>query len=400
MTSGSLEAGQQPVSSNMRWRDRLLDWKHRLIARPGFQRWAARFPLTRRLSSRRANELFNIAAGFVYSQVLAACVELRLLEILRDGPLAARELARRCELDPEAMLCLLRAAASLELLSDRGGQRFGLGDLGAAMLGNPGVAAMVQHHRHLYADLADPIKVLQREQPTALSRFWPYATASEGDVTPYSDLMSASQSLVANDILDQVPMQGTRHLWDIAGGDGTFIRSALARWPSLKATVLDLEGVAGLAQQRLAEARLAGRARALSGDMFRAPLQGQAPAPSEATTPVTLAADFGPPDLVSLVRVVHDHDDADVMTLFEALYQSMQDGAQLLIAEPMAGTPGAEAMGHAYFGLYLRAMGSGRPRTASEIGAMLAAAGFSHIREINTPRPLLVRIIIAQRQES
>ena len=36
-----------------------------------------------------------------------------------------------------------------------------LGPLGAAMVGNPGVAAMVEHHALLYADLADPVALLR-----------------------------------------------------------------------------------------------------------------------------------------------------------------------------------------------------------------------------------------------
>ncbi len=46
-------------------------------------------------------------------------------------------------------------------------------------------------------------------------------------------------------------------------------------------------------------------------------------------------------------------------------HDALPPGGTLLIAEPMAGTPGAEAMGDAYFGLYLWAMGSGRPRSAA-----------------------------------
>lgn len=71
------------------WRD----WRNRLIARPGFQRWAADFLLTRPIAQRRAQSLFDITAGFVYSQILLACVELELFERLADGPLALRALA-------------------------------------------------------------------------------------------------------------------------------------------------------------------------------------------------------------------------------------------------------------------------------------------------------------------
>ncbi len=359
--------------------DRLLELRHRFIANPNFQRWSSRFPLTRGIAQRKANQLFNIATGFVNYQVFAACVSLDLFERLREGPRDCVELARECGLPTEGMLRLLLAASALELLTDRGDQRFGLGDLGAAVLGNPGAAAMALHHRHLYRDLADPLALLRRESSTELAKFWPYATGTEGGAAEYSELMATSQSLVAVDILDAYPMQGHRQLRDIAGGSGSFACSALARWPELKASVLDLPEVAELAQQRFAEQGIGERASATSGDMFTDPLAGARDA-----------------DLISLVRVVHDHDDEDVMRLFRSLRESMAPGASLLIAEPMAETPGAESMGHAYFGFYLLAMGSGRPRTAGELTRMLKDAGFSRCRELKTARPLMVRVLVAE----
>jgi demethylspheroidene O-methyltransferase len=61
----------------------------------------------------------------------------------------------------------------------------------------------------------------------------------------------------------------------------------------------------------------------------------------------------------------------------------------------MAETPGAEPVGHAYFGFYLLAMGSGRPRTAAELRGLLARAGFNRCREVATSLPLLLRILVA-----
>ncbi|MFM8614197.1 MAG: methyltransferase, partial [Alphaproteobacteria bacterium] len=66
------------------WADRFTAWRESLTARPSFRAWAARFPLTRPLARRRARELFDLCAGFVYSQVLAACVRLKLFEALHE----------------------------------------------------------------------------------------------------------------------------------------------------------------------------------------------------------------------------------------------------------------------------------------------------------------------------
>jgi len=61
----------------------------------------------------------------------------------------------------------------------------------------------------------------------------------------------------------------------------------------------------------------------------------------------------------------------------------------------MAGTRGAEPMGDAYFGFYLWAMGSGRPRSVRENRQMLEKAGFSIIRELRTDLPIIAKALVA-----
>ena len=63
-------------------RERLGDFRNRKVADPAFRRWASRFPLTRSVARRQARALFDLTAGFVYSQVLAACVRVDLFEML------------------------------------------------------------------------------------------------------------------------------------------------------------------------------------------------------------------------------------------------------------------------------------------------------------------------------
>ena len=107
------------------------------------------------------------------------------------------------------------------------GDRFALDDLGASVNGNPAIAAFVDHHDLLYADLKDPVALLRGEIDTNLSRFWPYAgkwargrsksedpaesgwprESEDGRACAYSDLMSRTQPLVAEDILDAYPLR-------------------------------------------------------------------------------------------------------------------------------------------------------------------------------------------------
>ena len=373
----------QPIAA-IPWLDYWASWRDRLLASARFRQWAVSFPLTRPIARRRTRALFDLCSGFVYTQVLLACVRLRLFDILAEGPQPIALLAGRVALPMEATRTLLAAAVSLRLVAPRGKDRFGLGALGAAMVDNPAVAAMVEHHTLLYADLQDPVALLRGEPAdTNLNRYWAYArTDRPGGVTleqvaSYSALMAVSQSLIASEMLDAYPVHRHRCLMDVGGGDGTFLVAAAKRARQLRLTLLDLPPVAERARDRFAACGLDERLSAVGGDFFADPLPNGA-------------------DLITLIRVLHDHDDDAALVLLRAIRAALPPDGTLLIAEPMSGTAGAEPISDAYFGFYLLAMRSGRPRTPKEIRQLLLTAGFSKMRSIATRTPLLVQILVAQ----
>jgi len=373
----------RPQAASGGLKDRIRGYRNRLIANPRVQRFVKSFALTRPIAQQKARQLFDLVAGFVYSQILYSCVRLKVLEHLADASLSVQELAGRIDLSEAATQRLADAAVALDLMEWRGDGRLGLGELGAALNANPGIKAMVEHHAMLYADLADPIELLRAGgQGSNLNAYWSYATAthpSEVDhdaAARYSDLMSASQSFISGEVLDAYDLRHHKRLLDVGGGDGTFCLAAADRAPDLKIGLFDLPAVAERATARFAEAGLGARARAHRGDFYRDPLPAGA-------------------DVVSLVRVMYDHDDGNAMRILQAARAAIAPGGRLLIAEPMAKARGAEAVGDAYFGFYLLAMGSGRARSADEFSRMLHQAGFSNPRTLRTDMPLQTGLIIA-----
>ena len=81
-------------------------------------------------------------------------------------------------------------------------------------------------------------------------------------------------------------------------------------------------------------------------------------------------------DVVSLVRILHDHDEPVAMSILASARHALKEGGTLLVAEPMADAPGAGGLIAAYFHVYLLAMGSGRPRSFDELSHLLEKAGF------------------------
>ncbi len=360
------------------WRERWIGWRNARLADPAFQRLALRLPLVRGIARRRAAGLFDVVAGFVYAQTLAACAQLRLLDRLAARPADATALAAGTPLSPAAMQTLLRAAAALDLAEALPDGRFMLGAQGAAARANPGIAAMVAHHRLLYADLADPVSLLAAGPGQgSLAGFWPYADSDSGAAGEYSALMTASQAMVADQVLAAHDFGRHAALLDIGGGHGAFVAAVAARHPRLGLGLFDLPAVADGARARLAGLGL-GRVAVTGGSFRDDPL---------------------PPgfDAISLIRILHDHDDTTVAALLASIAASLPRGGRLIIAEPLAQTPGARPMGDGYFGFYLWAMGQGRPRTATTYCAMLAAAGFASVREVPTALPLVTRLLVAIR---
>ncbi|MQX37957.1 methyltransferase domain-containing protein [Roseospira navarrensis] len=356
------------------------DW---LWLRPWFPRRFGRLPVVRILARRTARDLFDLCAGFVYSQVVLAAVRLRLCDILAEGPLATAPLAARLGLNEEATRRLLDATDALGLTMPRPRGRHGLDELGLALVGSPQVAALIEHHALLYQDLADPVALLRGEAgETGMARFWAYARSEspsgvpDGRVADYSALMAATQTLIADDILTAHPPGRVRRWLDVGGGEGVFAAAVARRAPGARVTVFDLPAVAERARTRMAAEGLADRVGAVGGSFLTDPLPEGA-------------------DVISLVRVLHDHDDAAVRTILAAARRALAPGGRLLIAEPMAGTRGAEPIGGAYFGFYLMAMGSGRARTPETLRQLLAEAGFSRITMADNHQPLLVRVCVA-----
>ncbi|MDQ8161684.1 MAG: methyltransferase [Gemmatimonadota bacterium] len=367
------------------WHERIRDRWNALIATDSFQRWSARFPLTRPVTMRRSRALFDVVSGFVYTQTLLACVELDLFEYLAGGARTIEEIAERSNLSTASTERLLNAAVSLRLLMKRRHGRYALGALGAPLVGNTGVLALIRHHRMAYQDLSDPVALLRQgaDFRTELSRYWSYADAprpqaiDDARVAAYSEIMAATLPPVANDVLDAYDLSKHECLLDVGGGEGVFLSLVGARHPSLQLRLFDLPAVASRAMHRLEQAGLGDRVKCHGGNFHADALPTGA-------------------DVISLVRVLLDHDDESVMRLLRQARAALPAGGVLLIAEAMAGVRGAETVGDAYFSFYLMAMGKGRARRADELHQMLREAGFRRSREVGTRFPIQTGLIVAE----
>jgi demethylspheroidene O-methyltransferase len=368
---------------------RLHALRDRVFASPAFQRWAGAVPFTRPVAVARSRRVFELTTGFVFTQTVLACFRLGVFERLRGGPVELEVLASDWGLEPDAARRLLEAAEVLELVERRGWTRFGLGRLGAPLVGNAPVRAMMEHNLLLYDDLRNPVELLAKGggPDTHLGRYWPYAGSRRPqdldaeEVAGYSTLMTRSHGLVSAEVLGRYPFKRHRRVLDVGGGEGGFAGALAAAVPSVEVTLFDLPAVAARAEARLNGEGPGGGGgvTVVGGDFFRDPLPDGR-------------------DLVTLLRIVHDHDDEEVVHLLRRVHEALVPGGTVLVAEPMADVPGAESVGAAYFSWYLFAMGTGRPRSPGEIEALLRRAGFRGIRPVPSRVPVQTGMLVARRR--
>ena len=326
--------------------------------------------------------MLDLMAGFVHTQTLRALVELRVFDILLDGPRTSESLASVVQVPADRLRVALNSAVALKLLSLKQ-DYYDLTRRGAAITAVPGLRDMILHHDVLYRDLQNPTAFLRGETSPELAEFWPYVFGAGAAEDPdaaarYSKLMSDSQTLVAEETLECVRLDDVNHLMDVGGGTGAFLRHALSATPNLKATLFDLPAVVSSATDTFTKAGLSDRVTIRSGSFRDESLPTGA-------------------DAISLVRVLYDHSDETVHALLARVFHALPSGGKVIISEPMSGGDAPTTAGDAYFAFYTLAMETGRTRCASEIKQHLSKAGFGQCAEVKTHRPFVTSVVTAQK---
>jgi len=373
------------------WHDRFLQWLERLYASPKLYQWSMSNPLTRWIPRRRTQKLFDLMSGFVYSQVLLGCVRLDLFKMLQQAPADLKQISHRVGV-PEAVLQrLLLSAVSLGLLEFRSQARYGLGPLGVPLAIHPGIGAMIEHNHLLYGDMQDPLGFLKNAWQGGMAEYWPYAhddqaadRAAQDKFSRYSDLMAASQGFVIQEILSSYAFDEHKCVLDVGAGKGRFASELANHAPHLSLQLFDLPPVLALAKAHVSAQGLLERMRLCPGSFLHDPLPQGA-------------------DLVTLVRVAHDHPDEVVKLLLKKIHTALPVGGVLLLAEPMAQTQsGAQdsyTQSDAYFHFYLLAMGAGRLRTPEELMGLMQEAGFAQIERVPNTMPIHAQILLGRKRQ-
>ncbi|TGB14806.1 methyltransferase [Streptomyces sp. MZ04] len=304
---------------------------------------------------------------------LHAALRLKLFALLNERPGSTlEEITDELGLEARAGHVLMLGCCSFELVRKEGD---GYHNTAATDLlsGDPdGFMPVIIRYTHemlyrpmgwLYESLVDNENLgLHRELLAGKSATTLYELLGEDENLEkvWTAMMEHQSRSVVEDFVDAVDFSSYRRVLDVGGGTGTNAIAFAQRWPELQATILELPNVAKMANDRIAEAGLTDRVRAVGTDI----MQDEFPTSSH--------------DCVVFSRFLEIWSPEQVRNLFAKTYRALEPGGHMVIvacAEDDEETGPAHA---AFMSAYVHTIASpeGRIYTPREFEQWYTEAGF------------------------
>jgi hypothetical protein len=309
--------------------------------------------------------LLDMLIGLVRAQVLHGVAALHIADHLADGALTADEVAGREGSQVRATYRLMRAAASLGVLSYEGDRRFRLTGIGQLLRdGVPGsLRAMVLIQAggaqwQCWSLFPDAVRQGTSQAKRALGAdVFDYLGRPEnaGEAALFAAAMADLSALTVAGAVAALDTAGVSTVVDVGGADGQFVLELLAANPGLRGQVLDLPHAVDGAREEAAKRGLSDRFSAVAGDFF---------------TAVPAA------DLYLVKTVLHDWDDDRAVTILRNCRSAAPEGGRAVIVETVVGDVGTPGDFAALSDMGMLAVTGGIERDLAEFDELFAASGW------------------------
>ena len=318
------------------------------------------------------------------TQAIAASVELRIPDLLADGPRDLATLAQAISCHAPSLQRLLNALASLDLVEQRSDGTFALTRTGKLLRTDASESlawwSLLCGGRSwaYWGGLADSVRTGQsaRRRSGGSDDFTTYdSDPAAGDA--FNRAMSNLTNPIAEAIVDTVVFNEHDRVVDVGGGHGQLLATILAARPGLRGVLFDLEHAISQADRELARAGVAQRCQLVCGSFFE-------------TIP-------GEADVYLLKSVLHNWDDEHCSLILQQCQRAMSAGPRraprLLVIERIrperfAVTSRDQAIARSDLNM-LVSLG-GRERTEHQYQTLLNAAGFRVARIAELPNEFSV----------
>ncbi|GAA4508119.1 methyltransferase [Actinoallomurus oryzae] len=308
--------------------------------------------------------LMDMLLGVVRIQVLHAVAALHIADHLADGARTAEEVAEREGSQVRATYRLMRAAASLGVLSYEGERRFGLTGRGRLLRADvPGSLrsfVLVQAGRAHWKSwelFPEAVRQGAAQAKDALGAdIFDYLSRPENarEAALFTESMADLSNLTVQGAVAAIDTAGVSTVVDVGGADGRFVLALMAADPGLRGQVLDLPHAVEDARREAGNRGLSERFSAVAGDFF---------------------AEVPAADLYLLKTVLHDWDDDRAITILRNCRSAVNEGGRALVVETVVGEIGRPDFA-ALSDMAMLCVTGGIERDLEEFDTLFAASGW------------------------
>lgn len=326
-------------------------------------------------------ELMRMLHAPLLTQALAVAAELGLADLVADRPCTAEELAAAVDAHPEGLYRMLRALAGAGVFREVAPRTFGSTPLAEAL--REVADGSLRHWARLWGlpqrhaaigALLYSVRTGEPSFPHLHGRdWWSHLAEHPEQAAVFDAAMGDLARQLHAATVRAYDLSAVRWLVDIGGGRGHLVSVLLGRYPELRATVFDRPEVVPHAAAVLAEAGVADRAQLVGGDFFQAVPPGA--------------------DAYLMSMILHDWNDAQVLSILEVVRRAMGGRGELLVVDAVV--PPGDAMHDGKLrDLIMLTLHPGRERTEAEFSALFARAGLRlrEVRELAASTSLLVAV--------
>ena len=216
-----------------------------------------------------ADEISDIAFGFMGSKALFAALKFGVFTKLSEGPGTAGDLAGD-EIHPDRMETLLTALAGLGLVTVEDG-RFSNSPAAEAFLVRGakydfGEYLRLQVGQQMYPLLDQIEGALDGSLGAEATKSYAEWFSDPEEARLYSESQHAGSIGPARQLARALEIEGPARLLDVGGGTGAFAITLCKAFPELTATIVDFPNVAALGRRYVEEAGLSDRIAYADGD--------------------------------------------------------------------------------------------------------------------------------------
>lgn len=316
-----------------------------------------------------AEALQDLSRSFQLPFVVLALVRAGVFDLLVEGPAAAGDLARACNLDETALSRLLNSLVAVGILERRDRDYAMSDDLASGLSG--GIGCRLDGIKHTaegldkWIAIEDVLRKGKARYPDALD-----VTLDPDRNEQFIRAMQAYAGPMALRFAELIPRGGAKTFLDLGGGPGTFSHALLDAWPGLAATIADLPLTLRVTRKLAQELGYGDRLEIIEADFYR-------------DRDVDLG---GPYDLVLVSAVIHAEGMEENRDLISRVRRVVSPGGRIVIRERILKDERTGPPPSTMFDVHmLVSTRRGRCYSLSEISSMLTGAGFTNPRLLSDP---------------